>query len=179
MVVVTLGHRLESETAHPLLRRRVDVAIDTFRSTDAPYLVFTGGRTNPEVANAECEAMRDYAVQCGVDPADVRLESEARDTKGNGYLSRLLVEGLTVTVDTVYVVTSCYHRKRAKFVFEQCFGDDYGIDAERCSEGTAPESAVEGRLYREDRTFFEPITPGDLSAIQRRLVEEVDEYDHL
>ncbi len=180
MVVVTLGHRLESETVHPLLRRRIDVAIDVFHTSDAPYLLFTGGRTNPEVSKAECEAMRDYAVECGVDPTDVLVENEALDTKGNGYFSRLLVEGLATDVDTVYVVTSCDHGERAKYIFEQCFGDGYEIRVEHCTEGTVSKSAAsEERSRRRDYDFFEPITPGDIAGLRRRFAEEHDYYDHL
>lgn len=180
MVVITLGQRLVGETVHPHLRRRVDLSIELFRETDAPYLVFTGAATNPDVPKAECEAMCDHAVSRGVPRERIRLEPNARDTRENGFFTRLLVDELDWEGDVVRVVSSCLHLRRARFVFERCFGDDYEIRTDRCVEPRAsidPEmtftEAEIRRARRRDREFFEGTTPGDVAEL-RALFDRSD-----
>ncbi|SFG11101.1 DUF218 domain-containing protein [Halopelagius inordinatus] len=180
MVVITLGQRLVGETAHPHLRRRVDLGIELFRAEDAPYLVFTGGATNPAVPNAECEAMRDYAVSRGVPREKILLESNARDTRENGFFTRLLVEELDWDGDAVRVVSSCLHLQRARYIFEQCFGDGYEIRTDRCvepRESIDPEmrftEAEIRRHRRRDGEFFEGTTAGDVAEL-RALFDRSD-----
>ncbi|RDI70648.1 YdcF family protein [Halopelagius longus] len=173
MVVITLGQRLTGAEVHPHLRRRVDLSIDVFRETDAPYLIFTGGETNPDVPTSEAEAMRDYAVTRGVPSERVLVESNARDTRENGFFARLLVDELDWGGDTVRVVSSCLHLRRAKYIFERCFGDDYEIDASRCVEPRAsidPEMTFSEeeirRMSERDREFFGGTTPGDVAELR-------------
>ncbi|WP_224269731.1 YdcF family protein [Haloprofundus salinisoli] len=128
MVIVVLGEWLRSDAAHSHLRRRVDVGVEAFEETDAEYLLCTGARTNPEVPRAECEVMADYAIRRGFDPDYILLEDEAHDTRGNGYFSRLLVDEHAPETETVYVVSSRMHLRRARYIFEQCFDDAYEID---------------------------------------------------
>lgn len=180
MVVVTLGHRLEGPSVHPQLRGRVDVAVETFRETDAPYLILSGGVTNPDVPKAECEVMSEYAIECGVDPDDVLLDKNAQDTKGNGYFTRLIVDDLDVPVDTVHVVSACSHMPRARYIFEQCFADAYDVDTRHCFElNEGMEMDFDGHVTEHDRVFFENVMPGDLDMIRRRLAESHDYYDWL
>lgn len=177
MVVVTLGQRLTAGEVHTHLRRRVDLSIDVFRETDAPYLLFTGGETNPDVPTSEAEAMRDYAVAQGVSPEAVLVETNARDTRENGFFARLVVDELDWTGDTVRVVSSCLHLRRAKYIFERCFGDEYEIDTSRCVEPRAsidPEMTFSEeeirRTSERDREFFAGTTPGDVAEL-RELFE--------
>lgn len=178
MVVVTLGHRLRSETAHTHLRARVDAGVDALDATGASHLLLTGGRTNPAVPRAECEVMRDYAVECGVPPERLLLEDRALDTVGNGYFARLLVENLGRRVESVSVVTADYHAERAAYVFERCFGGAYDVDAAfRCETKRSPECRSERRKLRRTREFFDPVPDGDLAALRRRLDEAHDLYE--
>lgn len=181
MVVVTLGQRLRSNSLHLHLQQRVDTSIEVYRSTDTPYLIFTGGRTNPDVQRAECEAMRDYATERGITPEKIRLEDSAQDTKGNGYFTRRIVDSIDIDVETIYLVSSCVHADRAKYIFRQCFGDEYRIDTSHCIEtdGSANSAEKVAHHRQSDREFFEQITPGDVDAVQQRLAESHDYYSWL
>jgi hypothetical protein len=94
MVVVALGNRLDGRWVHPTLRDRMDEAIRLLREHEDAYLVCTGAQTNPDVPLAESEAMRDYALLQGVDRERVLLEGAARDTIGNAYFTRRLLDDL-------------------------------------------------------------------------------------
>ena len=115
--------------------------------------------------------------------------TESLDTIGNGYFSRLTLErernrerdteaGSREPRQTVFVVTADYHAERAAYVFEQCFGDAYEIDVSHCVETTmAAEQPHEQRSLERAREFFDPVSPGDVEAIGRRLIETHDLYD--
>lgn len=182
MVVVTLGQRLQSESLHPQLRKRVDLSIEAFRETDAPYLIFTGGQTNPAVPKAECEAMRDYAVKQGVSPNRILLDENARDTKGNAYFTRRIVEDLDSDITRIYLVSSQVHANRAAYIFEQCFGDTYTIDTTYFVDSQAPDEFTTKQieqLLRREKAFFEKVPPGDMAAFRQHLITNHDYYGWL
>ena len=178
-VVAALGHQLQSTEIHDALAGRMDAAIDALDETDAEYLVVSGAATNPAVDLTEAELMRRYAVERGVDPDRVLLDPDADDTIENGFYVRRVVDALDRRVGAVSVVTSCYHAERAAYIFEQCFGDAVDVDAERCHDEGATDRRrreAERESFRRAREFFDPITPGDVDAVRRRLAE-TEGYD--
>lgn len=178
MAVVVLGQRLESDQLHPELRGRMDVGLAVFRSTEASALILSGGHTNEEVPRTEADAMAEYARENGVFDSAIYTEPRAKDTIGNAYFTRQIVESLD-DVDTVHVVTSCYHTARAKLAFEQCFGADQRVVADSCYDAGNGAGPAEAARARQTREFFEPVPAGDIAAIRTRLVEIHDEYDSL
>ncbi|WP_255171448.1 YdcF family protein [Natrononativus amylolyticus] len=178
MVVVVLGQALAQRTIHPHLRRRVDAGITALRETDSRQLVLSGGRRNRSVDRAEADAMGAYARQRGVSRDAILRERRSRDTIGNGYFTRRLLEDLEVEPDALYLVTAEWHAPRAAFVFEQCFGEAVTIDTRYATTVTGGGNRTEERAALErTRSFFEPVTPGDLEAVRRRLVADHDWYD--
>jgi len=176
MVVVTLGCRPRSPTALTHLHGRVKTALEEFDRTDAEYILFTGGTPRSGRGQPECSLMSEYALQSGVDPGCILLEDQALDTIGNGYFSRLLIDSLDDTVDTVTLVTSDYHLERASFIFEQCFGPQYVIVPVAYDAAVPDPDRHEYRSFQQARTFFEGIRPGDVAAIGRRLEHRHDCY---
>ncbi|WP_167880032.1 YdcF family protein [Halorhabdus rudnickae] len=174
-VVIVLGQRLNGPELHPELKGRVDVAMTARSRVDAAYLICSGGQSNPKVSRTEAAVMGDYAVQNGIDPQHVLLEEHAHDTIGNAYFSRLLIEELG-DVDTVHVVTSCYHLPRARYVFQQCFGPSYRIETEWCHPTDSVHHGDEVLSIRRSKRFFEPIARGNLSQIRARMSEHVVMY---
>lgn len=154
----------------------MDVGVEVFERTDSEQLVLTGGWTNHEVPAAECDRMARYAIENGVDPDDLVLEDRARDTVGNAYFTRLLLDGTGIS--TVHVVSSCYHAERAAYLFEQCFGSAYYVRTADCYRASdpAPEHLEREKLaYARD--FFEPVTPGNVAQVRARLADAHPLYD--
>jgi|GEM_PF-1459658 len=173
MVVVVLGNRLRSTEIHDELRGRVDVGVRSFREEDREALVFSGGQSNPDVPRTEAEVMAEYAVEeRGVDPDDILLEEDSRDTVGNAYFSRRLIED-EVDTSTIRLVSSCYHVARSVFVFENCFGDAYDVVSPDCYDAdTSTAELTEGRSMTLNRRLFAPIEAGDIGEIRDRLIAE-------
>lgn len=177
MVVVVLGKRLKRLKAHESLQCQVDLGIRTLRETDSRYLILTGGETNPTVPRAESEAMREYAREQGVEEAALRIETRSRDTIGNAFFTRLLVEALP-DVQTVRVVTTCYHAERAAYVFEQCFGPAYDVLTPDCYDTGIPETErAEAAALERTEAFFAPVLPGDLGRLATRIDADHDLYE--
>lgn len=172
MAVIVLGNRLKSDEIHSHLRGRVDLGIRLFRECDDELLVMTGGQSNQDSDATEAEVMRDYAIEQGISREHIVCEPEARDTIGNAYFTRLIIEEHQ-NISTIRVATSCYHASRAIYVFECCYGDQYEITAPDCYNSAISASEKnDASSMSLNRQFFQPIEPGDLAAIQDRMIEQ-------
>ena len=113
--LVVLGSGLIRGEVPPLLRSRLDKALAIYRSVppDAirPILVPSGGQGADE-PRPEGEAMAEYLVAQGADPADVHPETASTSTRENLLFSREVQESAGRTGD-VLVVTNNYHVLRA------------------------------------------------------------------
>ena len=101
------------------LVRRVEQGVKVFRQGLAPRMVMTGGNTFQNYY--EADVMREVAVKLGVPEGAILREREARDTIGNARGTiKLLCQGRerSPCSPSVIVVSSPYHLKRAKMLFE-------------------------------------------------------------
>jgi|Deesub1362A_J573_1020465.scaffolds.fasta_scaffold10065_1 uncharacterized SAM-binding protein YcdF (DUF218 family) len=168
IAVIVLGNRLRSIQIHPELKGRVEVGIGIFKDKFAEYLILSGGKTNPSIPLSESEVMRDYAIMLGVSSEVIIIEQNSMDTIGNAYFTRKIIDELGCS--DIYVVTSCYHVNRAKFIFEMCYGKDYNMFFSYCFSFHDPEAEKkEIDSIRLAEEFFKDIMPGDLNEIEKKL----------
>lgn len=168
IAVIILGNRLRSTWIHPELKGRMDVGIKVFKDTSAKYLILSGGKTNPLVNLSEAEVMKDYALMKGIPPEAIILEQNSMDTIGNAYFTRKIIDKLGCF--DIYVVSSCYHMRRAKFIFEMCYGKNYNMFFDYCfpfRNQNAEKKEKDSIKFAKD--LFRNITPGDLDEIEKRL----------
>lgn len=166
--VIILGNRLRSTQIHHELKGRMDVGINVFRDKTAKYLILSGGKTNPSVNLSEAEVMRNYAIMRGISLEVIILEYNSMDTIGNAYFTRKIVD--KIRCSNVYVVSSCYHMERVKFIFEMCYGKNYNMFFNYCfpfHNQDAEKKEKDSIKLAED--FFRNITPGDIDEIEKRL----------
>ena len=168
-IVIVLGNRLETTDIHPELKGRVNKGVEVFRRENADYMILSGGKTNPSVSISEAEVMKRHAIRKGVEPEKIILDEESRDTIENAYYTRKIVDEISDERKSliVYVISSCYHMKRAKFDFEQIYGSECPPNFEYCFE--AEEREKEGVLMERDKAFFRGIEPGDMKRIEEKL----------
>lgn len=171
MCIVVLGNRLVSESIHEHLKGRVDVGVRLLKEEPDRQLLMCGGETNPEVPYAESEVMKRHAVEKGADPDRVLTERRSKDTVGNAYFARRMVEDRLDT-SRITLVTSSYHLARSIYVFEHCFGDEYDVRAPDCYESSVSASeAGEARSMSLNRQLFAGVQPGDMATIRRRMID--------
>ena len=165
--LLTLGFLLEPNgELTSTLQARVSRAIDHRLAGRAPKLVMSGGRAENEPC-ASAEAMRDFAVNAGVSPADILMQGDSLDTVGEAIFCRLLLPSHLLGKD-VLIVTSEFHADRAKAIFEFVFGDDFCVHVDRVPNGPAIETKSteeETRSMERFQQLFKGIASGDLTAI--------------
>jgi uncharacterized SAM-binding protein YcdF (DUF218 family) len=76
---VVLGAAQYDGKPSPVLRARVDHAVQLWRRGLAPVLVVTGGRGDGDTTT-EAAVERRYAISQGVPAAAIRMEAESRNT---------------------------------------------------------------------------------------------------
>ncbi|MGL3807855.1 YdcF family protein [Paeniglutamicibacter sp. R2-26] len=110
--IVVLGSRLIDGQVPPLLRSRLDRAVELYKSTDPRPVVIPSGGQGHDESRAEGTAMAEYLRAAGVDPADILVEDQAVNTEQNLRLSSGLFAASGRTGPLV-AVTNNYHVLRA------------------------------------------------------------------
>lgn len=111
---IVLGAGLkQSGDVSDLARERVDHALTITESQDISF-IFSGGETPRGI---EAIAMNEYAKANGYEGLD-HIEASSHSTYENAKFSDELLDQDRFNDDVVVVVTSPYHAKRAKAVFE-------------------------------------------------------------
>lgn len=95
--------------------KRVVYGITLYRQVPGSTIIISGGSGDPKKKGiSEAEAMKDTAVSLGVNPKDIVVESESRNT-----LESALALKKIVGDKKVLLVTSAYHMKRAVGMFSR------------------------------------------------------------
>jgi uncharacterized SAM-binding protein YcdF (DUF218 family) len=113
--IVILGSGLINGKVPPLLRSRLDRALDIYRNSDCaddrPLLVPSGGQGADE-DRAEGQAMAEYLIEHDADPRDVQPETKSSNTWENINFSAEIISQHNRS-DQCFVVTNNYHVLRA------------------------------------------------------------------
>lgn len=106
---------------------RIAHAVRLYEDGYAPVIILSAGTLvwegNERVA--EAEVMRRQAIALGVPPEVMILEVESRSTYENAHFTRQLSEAHRI--DSLLLVTSTYHSRRARHFFREVFPPDSQI----------------------------------------------------
>lgn len=119
-VIIVLGHPADEEgNPAPILKSRLDKAIDLYREGKAEKIIVTGAAVYNRFVEAEVMAV--YCINNGIPANDIIMEPRARNTYENaGMVKEIMIEkGYTKAI----VVTSMFHVKRAKLFFKKQLRD--------------------------------------------------------
>jgi integral membrane protein len=106
--VVVLGAGLIGERVTPLLASRIRKGIKVYKANPGSKLIMSGGQGPDEVVS-EAFAMKNYALEQGVDEKDIILEDKSTSTEENIIFSKKFI-----SADKRFaVVTNYYHVYRA------------------------------------------------------------------
>lgn len=101
---------------------RTKEAVELFKANYAPVLIFSGAARDEGKSNAE--AMKQLAIKAGVPEENILVEERAQDTFENARFVREHVA--TKHIQSIILVTSPYHQRRAALTFNR-FLDDVKI----------------------------------------------------
>ncbi len=105
-------------------KARTAQAIELYKDGWAPKLIFSGAALDP-LSPSNASVMREQAVRGGVPSDDVIIEERATDTAQNALRSISILEELNV--ETIILVTSSYHQRRASMEFRAAVGDSVEV----------------------------------------------------
>jgi uncharacterized SAM-binding protein YcdF (DUF218 family) len=108
------------------VRNRIDLGIGEF--SDGDKIIMSGkwyGGYDFVPVITEARAMKEYALTKGASFRDVLLEEKSKDTIGNAYFVKKLLD--LKSVKSFVVVTCDFHVPRSMYIFGRVFGSDYKI----------------------------------------------------
>lgn len=151
---------------------RTVMAVNMFRQGLSSHIITSGKwshRMSVSPPTTESEAMKNLAVDMGVEPQLVLTETTSQDTLGNAfYVKRQILKPLGW--NSLAVITDTAHSSRALLIFERVMGSDFNVTVyptlNICSD-TA--KAREANDFKTISGQLEAIPPGDDYAITRHF----------
>lgn len=135
--IVVLGAAQYVGRPSPVLRARLDHALDLWQRGLAPRLIFTGG-TGAGDTTSEAAVSRKYALQHGVPDTAILMENEGRTTRES--LAAVSAIMRARQMRTAILVSDPFHMLRLRILSTQ-----YGVNAYTSPTQTSPISANKGQ----------------------------------
>lgn len=113
--LIVLGYRCDNDQIHPLLKERLDSALDLAAQYDFKKIIVSGGAVASNLP--EAEIMKRYLVLHGIPADKILLEDRSRNTVHNVINSRILMKehGL----ESCLVVSNSFHIRRMQYIMKQ------------------------------------------------------------
>ncbi len=106
---------------------RAAEAIRLYKAGWSDTLIFSGAAADPS-SPSNAAAMRTQAIAAGVPVEDIMVEEAAQTTKQNAEnVKQMLVEAGGGGAQSIILVTSPYHQRRASLEFQALAGDGISI----------------------------------------------------
>lgn len=139
---------------------RVKEGVKLYQAGWAPLLIMSGAARDLGESNAE--AMRRLAIKLGAPEDKILVEKEARNTFDNARFTRELMTAHQI--DSIILVTSPYHQRRAFITFNHFLGGEVSI-----INRSAADSAWRKNGWWQD-DWARKITASELQKIVYLLV---------
>lgn len=137
--IVVLGAAQYVGRPSPVLRARLDHALDLWQRGLAPRLIFTGG-TGIGDTTSEAAVSRNYALKHGVPDTVILMENEGRTTRESLAAVSAIMHARQMR--TAILVSDPFHMLRLRILATQ-----YGVDAYTSPTKTSPISANKAQAF--------------------------------
>lgn len=120
--VTNLNKSVDDRTFFNKGADRATHAVQLYKLGKIKKILITGGQgLNPTNPNTEAELLRDFMVIAGVNPHDIFIENEAKNTRQNALLTKdVLIQLNESALEKEYLlITSAFHMKRSQKCFEK------------------------------------------------------------
>ncbi|MBR5773350.1 MAG: YdcF family protein [Clostridia bacterium] len=119
--IIVLGCFVESDgTPCDMLRDRLTRGIELYKGGAAPKIIMSGDHGT--VGYDEVNAMKQYAIDCGVPSSDIFMDHAGFSTYESVYRAKEIF-----AADKVIIVTQEYHLTRALYIAQQLGVEAYGV----------------------------------------------------
>ena len=113
---IVLGAGVIRGRPSPVLRERINHAIQLYEDGYVDYIIFTGGIGRRDTLS-EAEVSRNYAVARGVPVEAILLDTTSTNTRENLGNAKLVAE--EKQLDSFLIVSTPFHMKRAILIAEE------------------------------------------------------------
>jgi len=137
--IVVLGAAQYVGRPSPVLRARLDHALDLWQRGLAPRLIFTGG-TGIGDTTSEAAVSRNYALKHGVPDTAILMENKGRTTQESLAAVSAIMHARQMR--TAILVSDPFHMLRLRILSTQ-----YGVDAYTSPTKTSPISANKAQAF--------------------------------
>lgn len=137
--IVVLGAAQYVGRPSPVLRARLDHALDLWQRGLAPRLIFTGG-TGVGDTTSEAAVSRNYALKHGVPDTAILMENKGRTTQESLAAVSEIMHARQMR--TAILVSDPFHMLRLRILSTQ-----YGVDAYTSPTKTSPISANKAQAF--------------------------------
>ena len=137
-VLIVLGTTVNGTEPSPMLKQRLDAAVEYLNTYPDARCIVTGGKGD-DVNLSEAQCMFNYLTAAGIDAARITMEDRATTTVEN-------LQNVRAMLDTneVDILSSNFHLYRAGLIAE-----DAGFDPTLIPAGTRPLSLLAKWFLRE------------------------------
>ena len=115
---IVLGAAAWNGKPSPVLKERINHAIQLYKEEKVDYIIFTGGTAEGEV-KSEALTSKEYAIEQGVDEEYIIIEEKSMVTKENLEFALEAVEKQGYDFDSYILVSDPLHMKRSVFLAEE------------------------------------------------------------
>jgi uncharacterized SAM-binding protein YcdF (DUF218 family) len=117
---------------------RVKRAVELYQQGYAPLVIVSAGTIVQEGGELipEADVMHRLALEMGLPDSVMVLETQSQSTLGNAYYSKQVCE--VYGIESILLVTSAYHSRRARRIFFQTLGPEILVSAQPAPRGHHP-----------------------------------------
>lgn len=137
--IVVLGAGIWGDEPSPMLKDRLDVAIDLYKKGVAPKIIMSGdhGKENYDEVNI----MKSYAINAGIPSEDIFMDHAGFSTYETIYRTKEIFKA-----KKIIIVTQKYHLYRALYISKKLDIEAYGVGAD--------PRKYSGQVFREIREIL-------------------------
>ncbi len=117
---------------------RVKHAVDLYQQGYAPKVIISAGTIVLEGHEqlAEAQVMHRQALAMGLPEKDILIEDESKSTYENAYYSKVICR--QYNMQSILLVTSLFHSRRAKQIFEDVLEPDIAVRVQPVPSNLCP-----------------------------------------
>ncbi len=134
--IIVLGAGIRGKNPSPLLKDRLDKAIELYNLGMAPKVIMSGDHGSDD--HDEVNVMKQYAIDNGIPSSDIFMDHAGFSTYDTMYRAKNIFG-----VDRAIVVTQRYHLYRSIYIAQSLGIEAFGVPAEN--------NKYSGRVFREIR----------------------------
>lgn len=158
-------------------RSRVEKAVSAYRSNQSSRILLSGRYSHGLSfipPRTEAQAMKEYALNLGVQKEHIYLDEHSMDTLGGAYFSKQFF--LKYNWKNILIITSNFHLARTQYLFKKVYGKEFNFEIVPSLTFLPPEDLMrhielEVQTINKYKSQIDQINDGDDISIKSILLQ--------